>query len=117
MDQRHLTGAYGEQIAEDYLKKLDYKILEKNFACKQGEIDLVALDKNEIVIIEVKTRTNIYYGKPAESVGIIKQKHMYNAAKYYVHIRNFENDFIRFDVVEVYLTQGRARINHIKQVI
>ena len=117
MYQRHVTGKNGEEIAENYLKSLGYEIIEKNFLCKQGEIDIVALDKNEIVITEVKTRTNNEYGTPAEAVDLKKQKHLYNAAKYYLYKRKLEKAFVRFDVIEVFIQNEKIIINHIKKAI
>ena len=55
MYKSHITGKIGEKIAQEYLIKNDYEILVKNFRCKQGEIDIIAKDKNELVFIEVKT--------------------------------------------------------------
>lgn len=117
MYQRHITGRNGEEIAENYLKNLGYKILERNFLCRQGEIDIVALDKNEIAITEVKTRTSTEYGTPAEAVDYKKQKHLYNTAKYYLYIRGLEKEFVRFDVIEVFIENGKVTINHIKKAI
>ena len=117
MYQRHTIGKEGEEIAENYLKSLGYKILERNFLCKQGEIDIVALDKNEIVITEVKTRTGTKYGTPAEAVNLKKQKHLYNTARYYLYKRKLEDEFVRFDVIEVFINNSKATINHIKKAI
>ena len=55
-------GNLGEQIATEYLEKKNCKIIERNFYCKQGEIDIIAKDKNEIVFVEVKTRMGINFG-------------------------------------------------------
>ena len=65
-------GNKGEDIAIEYLEKRGYIILERNFYCRQGEIDIIAKDKNEIVFIEVKSRSSIQYGCPSEAVN--KQK-------------------------------------------
>lgn len=113
----HEIGKIGENIVTQYLEKIGYNIIQRNFTCKQGEIDIIAKDKEEIVFIEVKTRTNVTYGKPAEAVNGNKRKHIYNSAKYYLHKYSLENNFIRFDVVEVYLSHKKVKINHIKQVI
>ena len=79
---RHEIGKLGEELAVGYLQKQNYKIIERNFECRQGEIDIIALDKNELVFIEVKTRTSIKYGKPAEAVNQIKKKqHHYDSNK------------------------------------
>lgn len=118
MNHKQIIGHSGEYEVEQYLIKSQYKILDKNFQCQLGEIDIIALDKNkEIVFIEVKTRNSILYGYPAEAVTDKKLKHIYNTAKYYLHIRNLEDDPVRIDVIEVYIQHNYYKINHIKQVI
>lgn len=105
-------------MVNNYLLENDYIVLDKNFQSNFGEIDIIALDKNkEIVFIEVKTRTSNLYGYPSESVTDKKLKHIYNTAKYYLHIRNLENDPVRIDVIEVYAVNKKFLINHIKQVV
>lgn len=95
--------------------QIGYKIIERNFICRQGEIDIIAMDlkNNEYVFIEVKTRTNFKYGKPAESIGKYKQKHFLNATKYYIYKNHLEREFIRFDVIEVYW-HNKIYLRHIK---
>ena len=110
-------GNLGEQIATEYLEKQNYKIIERNFYCRQGEIDIIAKDKKEIVFIEVKTRSNVNFGQPSEAVTSIKQKHMLKTAQYFLYKSNCANSFVRFDIIEVLLVEGRFVINHIKQVI
>ncbi len=117
MYEIHRVGKRGEEIAEKYLKKQRYKILDKNFRCKQGEIDIIALDKNEIVIIEIKTRTSDTFGKPIDAVNTKKQKHIYNAAKYYLYKNKLETKEIRIDVIEIYIEGKKIKINHIKKAI
>lgn len=109
------TGKLGEDIAVNYLKQNRYTILDRNFECRQGEIDIIALDKKEIVFIEVKTRTSNKYGTPSEAVNKIKQKHMLQTIKYYLYIRNLSDEFIRIDVIEVYIKNNVYKVNHIKQ--
>lgn len=117
MYKRHEIGKYGEEVAKRYLSQKDYKIIQCNFSCRQGEIDIIATDGKELVFIEVKTRTNLTYGYPVEAVNCVKQTHMYKVARYYLHLNKLENCFVRFDVIEVYLDKSRARVNHIKQVM
>lgn len=117
MYKRHEIGKLGEDLAVKYLQQQNYKVIERNFECKQGEIDIIALDKNELVFIEVKTRTNIKFGKPAEAVDDTKQKHLIKAVKYYLYSRHLENEFVRIDVMEIYLYDNKYRVNHIKQII
>ena len=114
---RHEIGKLGEEIVTQYLNQKGYKIIERNFTCKQGEIDIICIDKKELVFIEVKTRTNDKFGKPVEAVDVNKKKHLFKAIKYYLYSRNLENEYVRIDVIEVYLYKQSYRINHIKQII
>ena len=81
-------GQSGEELACAYLVQQNYQILERNFTCKQGEIDIIAFDnKNkELVFIEVKSRTSAKYGLPSEAVGKNKKRHIIRVAKYYCYI-------------------------------
>lgn len=116
MYKNQMVGKKGEDIAAEFLKKNKYKILERNFYCNQGEIDIIAKDKNEIVFVEVKTRNNINYGTPSEAVTIQKQKHLKRATEYYIYKNNLYNEFIRLDVIEVLFKGELCTINHIKQI-
>jgi len=117
MYKRHEIGKYGEEQATKYLCSKEYKIIERNFECKQGEIDIIALDKKELVFVEVKTRTDNMYGEPAEAVTNLKIKHLQNTIEYYLYVRNLENENVRIDVIEVYFIKNNVKINHIKKAI
>lgn len=115
---RHVVGRSGEDIAYEYLLKNKYKIIERNFLCRTGEIDIIAYKDKHIIFVEVKTRTNRNYGLPAESVTKGKLERMYKTARYYLHINKAENEYVRFDVIEVYYSKNNGyKLNHIKQVI
>ena len=107
----------GENLATDYLEKQGYTILERNFYCKQGEIDIIAKDKNEIVFIEVKSRSNKLFGIPSEAVTKQKIKHLFRTARYFLYKNKMINEYIRFDVVEILIKSGKFNINHIKQIV
>ena len=109
-------GNIGEEIACKYLSNIGYLIKERNFCCRQGEIDIIAKDKCEYVFIEVKTRSNICFGKPREGVDEYKKKHIYKSTRYYLHIHRLDNAFVRFDVIEIYLTNNKYKLKHLKQV-
>lgn len=115
------TGILGEDIATEYLIKQGYYIYKRNFQCKIGEIDIIAIDtieKNELVFIEVKTRQQNLYGAPSESVNHNKINHIYNVAEYFLMINKLEHSYIRFDVIEIYKkTNEKIQINHIKNAI
>lgn len=119
MYKKQETGKLGEDLAVKYLENKGYKILERNFEARQGEIDIIALDlkKEELVFIEVKTRTSLRYGNPIEAVDQRKQKHLIKTIKYYLYSRHLENEFIRVDVIEIYLYKHRYKVNHIEQII
>ena len=87
---RQEIGKWGENLACKYLEKNNYEIIERNFLCHQGEIDIIAKDRNqrEIIFIEVKTRSNLKYGNPAEAVNKEKQRHIKQVAEYYIYNHN-----------------------------
>lgn len=98
---KRTIGSEWEEVACEYLKKANYKILERNFRCRSGEIDIIALDGDYIVFIEVKYRKNNAYGYPRESVNYYKQRHISQVASYYLLIKNAFHKNCRFDVVEI----------------
>ena len=118
MKKKKFLGRLGEEIAIEYLKGCEYEILEKNYYTRHGEIDIVGKSYlNEIVFIEVKTRSNLKYGRPAEAVNTQKLQHMKFAANVYLQSKKIKNIDIRFDVIEVLVRNGKIIINHIKQII
>ena len=117
MYKRHILGKLGEKIAERYLQENNYKIIEKNFECRQGEIDIIARQKDQIVFVEVKTRTNRKYGNPIEAVTNLKLKHIMRTIKYYLYIKKLENQFITIDVIEIYEKNKKFFVHHIKDII
>ncbi|MBR2341159.1 MAG: YraN family protein [Clostridia bacterium] len=98
---KKLLGKKGERLVADYLKKQGYKILEKNYRTPFGEADIIAQDRDELVFIEVKTRTSDQYGTPAESVVKRKRETYAKIAKFY-WLQSGEEPNARFDVAEVY---------------
>lgn len=110
-------GIIGEKIAQEYLIKNEFKIIETNFLTKKGEIDIIAQKENYIIFIEVKTRTNLLFGTPAMSINNIKKKHIKSAAEIYIYQNRLYKNNIRFDVLEVFLNDGKCKINHIKDIM
>ncbi len=115
---KQVTGQYGEDLACEYLKKLNYIIIERNFSCHQGEIDIIAkdTDKDELVFIEVKTRTSFKYGSPIDAVDKVKQKHLFKACQYYLYKHHIHHLFVRVDVIEIFISNSNPHIRHVKQV-
>lgn len=114
MTEHIKLGKRGELIAVDYLRSQGFKILETNWRTKHKEIDIIALDKNEIVFIEVKTRKNNYFGDPEEAVNLKKQKFLINAAENYI-ISNKIDLEARFDIISIISDGSKHNIVHIKE--
>ena len=110
-------GQIGEKIASEYLLENNYRIISRNFRTRLGEIDIIAIDKDELVFIEVKSRTTDKYGKPSEAVDYEKIKHILRVAEYYLYVNKIENVYCRIDVIEVIINKEQYYINHIKQCV
>ena len=104
----HLLGPEGEQIAADYLVRQGYRIIERNYRFHRNEIDIIALQKETLCFIEVKTRSSSAKGHPAEAVTLQKQREIIKAARAYLALyRDIDTD-CRFDVVAI-LIQGMEK--------
>lgn len=113
-----IKGNLGEEIALEYLEKLKYQILERNFSSIFGELDIIAIDKNEIVFIEVKTRCQDKFGNPSEAIDCNKKNHIYKTATYYLYIHNLLNRYVRFDSIEIqFKNENKYNIRHHKNII
>lgn len=94
-------GNQGEDLACKYLQKHGYKILERNYRIRGGEIDIVAQDGEYLVFVEVKTRYSYEYGLPVESMTSWKIKHLLKTAKFYLQKVNWEDRPYRLDFISV----------------
>lgn len=103
------TGKNGEDAALRYLKKKGFRLLERNYRSGHHEIDLVMRDGSILVFVEVKTRSGVSFGSPAEFVDARKQKFLIMAAQSYMLEHRCTDVFARFDVVEVYAADGNVR--------
>ncbi len=117
MNNPNLSGRWGEAVAANYLRRKRYRILESNYRCRLGEIDLIAEDLRYLVFVEVKTRKDDRFASAAEFVDSRKQQRLIAAARLYLsqHETALQP---RFDVIEVYAPDGpatrRPRIRHIE---
>ncbi len=98
---KKMLGREGEDQAADFLKKRGYKILERNYSTRAGEIDLIALHEGTIVFVEVKTRSTTAYGAPELAVNPRKQDRMVKAALGYLKYKKLHQMPCRFDVVAI----------------
>ncbi|HPD61349.1 MAG TPA: YraN family protein [Thermodesulfobacteriota bacterium] len=114
MGSRIELGKRGEELAIGFLKKLHYKILEKNFRCKLGEIDIIALQGKTLVFIEVKTRSSLEYGSPQTSITSKKRKQLTKVAFFYLQKNRLFDRAARFDVVSVECDLGKEKVELIR---
>ncbi len=105
MKDRKLLGALGEDFAASVLYAQGFDILERNYRCPAGEIDLIARGGEQIVFAEVKTRTDILWGRPAESVDRKKQQRIRRAAQWYMSASRTEEAEVSFQVIEILVNQ------------
>jgi len=114
-DDRAELGRRGEKMASRFLKKLGYAILATNYECPGGEIDLIALDGEEVVFVEVKTRTGEQAADVEEAVNPVKQRRLAMAARHYLACTPAAADRpCRFDILGIICgEQGDPKIRHI----
>lgn len=99
MNNRRM-GDIEEIRAVDFLENNGYEIIERNFRCKFGEIDIIAKDEKYLVFVEVKYRSSMLYGSPAEAISLKKQRRIYKVAQLYILKKGIPMDFpVRFDAV------------------
>jgi len=106
-------GMRGEEIALRYLKQRRYRVLEINYRCRCGEIDIIARDGTAFVFIEVKTRRTSSYGPPQLSVTPLKQRRISKAALTWLANNRLMEKDARFDVVGVFLSNDGPVVEHI----
>ncbi len=112
-----MLGARGERIAEKFLRRNGYRILRRNYRARHGgEVDLVCRDRseNELVFIEVKTRTSDEFGRPADAVTAEKQELIARGARSWLKLLDRPDVVFRFDIVEVIIGDGNPVVTHLK---
>lgn len=109
-------GSFGEKLAERFLINKGYKILERNFRCRLGEIDIIAMDGIVLVFVEVKTRRNQKFGLPCEAITSEKMRHLKKAVAYYTMIFSLEQYDMRIDVIEILIKDGKQYLHHLENV-
>lgn len=115
MDTTNDIGNRGEDLAASFLERAGYTVVERNYRFKRHEVDLVCLDVDqgeEVVFVEVKTRTGETFGPPEASITSEKEEALIEVGRAYLHERRLEGASARFDVVTVRLGNGEAQIEH-----
>ncbi len=110
-------GKYGEKLACEFLIKKGYKIIETNYKySRYGEIDIIAMDKNELCFIEVKTRRNDHFGTPFEAITKDKLLKILSCVKNYVLKTDLKYSKTRIDAISIEIGESAPKIKHIKNV-
>jgi putative endonuclease len=113
-DQRRELGQAGENLAVSFLEKNGYRIVERNWRCRYGELDIIAREGGSLVFVEVRSRRSLRYGTAAESVDWRKRKKLRQLALIYLSERQFGHFSYRFDVITVFFAgKGEPQISHI----
>lgn len=112
--QRKELGKKGEELALRFLKKQGYHIIDRNYICKLGEMDIIASEKDTLAFVEVKTRTSTAFGPPQLAVNSSKQRQMSKVALNFLKEKRLEDVKARFDVVAILLGPKGEKIELIK---
>ncbi len=115
-DSRKKLGIQGEKLAAKFLKRRGYKITQRNYKCKLGEIDIVAQQDKTVVFVEVKTRRTEEFGPPQYAITAAKKKQISKAALSYIREKNFTEQSCRFDVIAITFSpeSRKPKIEHIE---
>ena len=113
MSKAYELGRKGEELAVAHLRSMGYEILELNWFSHHLEIDIIARDGNELVIVEVKARGTASYEHPVEAVSTKKIRFLVNAAEAYIQEKNSHLD-TRFDVISIVFYGGGVEVEHFK---
>lgn len=113
-------GKIGEDCAEQFLQAQNYRTIKRNFRCRFGEIDLIALDGNTVVFVEVKTRRSDTFGTPQDSVTYSKKRKLLHTAIHFLQtFSRTHHSGWRMDLIAVELDRhnGTSLINHFKNIL
>ncbi|GAA1575652.1 YraN family protein [Kribbella sancticallisti] len=117
MRTKDAVGKYGEDLAARYLAEHGFAILERNWRCAQGEIDIVAREHRALVICEVKTRRGLNYGSPLESITYRKLATLRQLAGRWLRTHDLRPGEIRIDVIAVLMPHhGNPTVDHLRGV-
>ena len=111
-------GAHGEELAAQFLRAAGMEIIDRNWRCRYGELDLIARDADVTVFVEVKTRSGLGFGRPTEAVTFRKRQRIRRLALLWLNEQPGPWQRVRFDVVSVLLADDECSpvIEHLKAV-
>lgn len=117
MRAKDILGQEGEQAAADYLTRRGFRILDRNWRCADGEIDIVAVDRHSLVVCEVKTRSGTRFGTPLEAVGRVKLGRLRRLGVKWLRAHGVRFDQVRIDVIGLLREDGGDfTVEHVRGV-
>lgn len=117
MGAKQQLGRVGEELAADFLSRRGFEVVDSNWRCLQGEVDLVALDGEILVVVEVKTRRSLSYGHPFEAINESKLRRLRTLAVLWARHHGCFGCRIRIDAVAVLLPRGEeVSIEHLRGI-
>lgn len=118
MRAKDAVGRYGEDVAAAHVRGRGWEVLDRNWRTREGELDLVALDGDELVVVEVKTRRSVAFGHPAEAVTPRKLARVRRLAALWLAAHDVHPRSVRVDVIAVLLpVRGAAEVDHLVGVV
>ncbi|EAR25637.1 hypothetical protein A20C1_05201 [marine actinobacterium PHSC20C1] len=117
MAAKDVLGARGEELATDHLISAGLEILDRNWRCSQGELDIVARDQDDVVFVEVKTRSSVLFGHPFESITATKVARLRRLAAVWCDAHPGSGATVRIDAIAVIVpSRGAVEIEHLKRI-
>lgn len=113
MAQHNDLGKKGEQLAQDYLLKKGYEILERNYTYKKAEVDIIAKLKNTLAVVEVKTRSTSDFGNPQDFVKPKQIQNLVKAVDQYINVNHLDVE-VRFDIIALVKEGNHFKIEHLE---
>ncbi len=118
--QRRRVGMAGEQAARVYLENKGYEIIETNYRCTIGEIDIIAREGKTLVFVEVRTKTGTAYGRPEESIDLRKARQLRRLVFFYLQQKKLNSTSCRLDLIAVMLDKkemAAQELKHLKGIL
>lgn len=113
-DGRSSFGRRGEDAACAFLERHGYNVIGRNYRCRWGEIDIIAVKDGSVVFVEVKTRRSLKFGTPGMAVTYAKQQKIRTTALHYLQQHRGAYNKIAFDVIEIVADDGKAKLRHLQ---
>ncbi len=113
-------GNFGQELAKNYLIKHGYEVVKENYTIRRGEIDIIAKIGQEVVFVEVKTRTSYQFGNPEDGISFYQQRAIARTIRaFLLNKKDYHKMWPRFDIISIVINRNtkKARIRHFKDIM